>query len=224
MTIYFDLDDTLFDEREFCRSAYAEVASALQNAHGSVFSYIVPQMYALLLRRENPFSWLEGELQRLGIWREEYIGELVELYRSHAPASLTLPEGSRRVLDALKKRGVRLGIISDGRSVTQRNKIKALGLESYFAPEDILISEECGYDKREEGMFRKAMQLHPGETMVYVGDNTSKDFRQPNLLGWITFCLRHIRPMVHPQDFTAEWPDSPRQIITSLPELLLYRI
>lgn len=221
MIIYFDLDDTLFGESDFCRSAYAEVAFTLQQAHGRDFSYIVDKMYELLLRRENPFSWLEEELRVLGLWREGVIGELVEIYRTHAPAVLPLPEGSRRLLDALKKRGVRMGIISDGRSLTQRNKMKALGIESYFAPEDIFISEECGADKRSDVMFRKAMEQHPDEAMIYVGDNTAKDFRQPNLLGWTTFCLRHMRPMVHPQDFNSSWPDAPARILSHLPELLL---
>lgn len=231
MTIYFDLDDTLFEEREFCRSAYTEIASFLSQTYDFVFSYIVPRMMEQLSRRDNPFDLLEAELKSRGLNREGLIKELVEMYRNHVPEKLPLFSDTKRTLDVLKKRGVRLGLITDGRSLTQRNKIKALGLPEYFAPEDILISEECAKelpadkeqkaDKTTDVMFRKAMEMHPDDRLIYVADNTAKDFRQPNLLGWTTFCLRHMRPMIHPQDFNTAPPDAPQYIITHLPELLL---
>ncbi|MBD5203840.1 MAG: HAD family hydrolase [Bacteroidales bacterium] len=223
MIIYFDLDDTLFDESAFCLSAYSEVAAHLSYEYGRDFSYLPWLMSDALRRRENPFDRVEAELRRLYPEKKSVdVRRLVEIYRNHCPESLPLPEASRRALDGLRRRGIILGLITDGRKLTQRNKLKALGLYQYFAPENILISEEAGGDKTSDVMFRKAMERHPGENMIYVGDNTSKDFRQPNLLGWTTFCLRHLRPMVHPQDFNTAAPDAPAYIITSLPELLLY--
>lgn len=221
--IFFDLDDTLFDEHTFCSSAYEEIAAYLSDRHGCDMTYIIAAMTDLLYRRENPFTWLDEELNRRGLNHEGYLKELISIYRNHAPEMLPGTRDMHHTLSLLKERGYNLGLITDGRSVTQRNKIRALGLEQYFDPEAILISEETGYDKTSPENFRKAMELDgDGEPMVYVGDNTAKDFRHPNLLGWHTFCLRHMRAGVHPQDFTLPYPVAPSYIISSLPELLLY--
>jgi putative hydrolase of the HAD superfamily len=45
-------------------------------------------------------------------------------------------------LKQLKANGYKLGLITDGRSISKRKKIKALNIEKYF--EYILISEEFG--------------------------------------------------------------------------------
>lgn len=220
--ICFDLDDTLFEEYDFCRSAYEEVASRLSDRYDYDFGYVAPLMYEAVVRRDNPFDLLDTELKAKGINDDSVIREMVEVYRAHAPEKLPLPEPSARTLRVLKNRGVKLGLITDGRSLTQRNKIKALGVEDYFEPSDILISEECGADKRSPDMFRRIMEAHPEEKIfIYVGDNTSKDFEQANALGWLTVCLRRHTPGVHPQDFTRPLPEAPRRIITQLPELLL---
>ena len=52
-----------------------------------------------------------------------------------------------RTLDTLKAEGVRIGLITDGRSVQQRNKIEALGLGRWIENADIVVSEEIGSEK-----------------------------------------------------------------------------
>ena len=70
--------------------------------------------------------------------------ELLQIYREHKPA-IALSEETVEVLEALKKESHVLGLITDGRSLTQRNKIKALGLDKYIESSLILISEETGF-------------------------------------------------------------------------------
>ena len=106
------------------------------------------------------------------------------MYRGHHP-NITLDSDTSSMLKYLKSYG-ETGLITDGRSITQRNKIKALGLEDYF--DKILISEEMGYSKPD---FRLFQQFHEynANTYFYIANDTSKDFLAPNQLGWKTICL-----------------------------------
>lgn len=61
-------------------------------------------------------------------------------YRTHIP-SIVLPEEVENMLSVLKKQGCVIGLITDGRKITQWNKIHSLGLERYIDKEDCIISE-----------------------------------------------------------------------------------
>lgn len=94
------------------------------------------------------------------------------------------------MLNDLRSNGDKIGVITDGRPEGQRNKIEALGLDSLV--DDIIITDELGgvqFRKPNDILFR-IMQNRwkmPFESMVYVGDNVSKDFQAPKQLGmkWI---------------------------------------
>lgn len=86
----------------------------------------------------------------------------------------------------LKCKGIKVGIITDGRPEGQRNKIKALGLEELV--DDIIITDELGgiqFRKPNDISFRIIQNRWrlPFEQIVYVGDNLNKDFQAPRQLG-----------------------------------------
>ena len=103
---------------------------------------------------------------------------------------IELYDGVRNLILNLKKKGIKVGIITDGRPEGQHNKIIALGLEDLVA--DIIITDELGgiqFRKPNDIAFR-IMQNRwrvPFEQLVYVGDNPNKDFQAPRQLGmrWI---------------------------------------
>ena len=72
--------------------------------------------------------------------------ELLSKYRKHVP-QISMNNATIEVLNGLKDSGVKIALITDGRSLTQRNKIRALGLDQYAEPENVIISEECGAEK-----------------------------------------------------------------------------
>ncbi len=78
----------------------------------------------------------------------------------------------------MRKRGVKLGIISDGYAVTQQNKIAALKASALF--DKIILTDTLGRDywkpdERAFFMMKEAFGLDFSQ-MVYVGDNPEKDF------------------------------------------------
>jgi len=120
----------------------------------------------------------------------------------------------------MKNNGSLLGLMTDGRSQTQRNKIKALKLEKYL--NHILISEEFGTQKPHVDNYLHFMQIHKfslKKKYYYIGDNTSKDFLTANNLGWMTICLLDNGSNIHKQDFSLDKKYLPRHTIKNLSEL-----
>ena len=129
---------------------------------------------------------------------------------------------TQAVLAAPGARGETLGLITDGRSNTQRAKIKALGLERFIEPRNILVSGETGFDKTHREPFDMIMMRNPAERRyVYVGDNSAKDFIWPNKLGWLTVQLDDADGVnIHPQSSDRPAAFLPQRHIGSLSQLL----
>jgi putative hydrolase of the HAD superfamily len=100
-------------------------------------------------------------------------------------------------LKLLTDKGINAGLITDGRSITQRNKLKSLGLQNYFS--SVIISEEFGSEKPCEQNFLHFEKLFPSNRFFYFGDNTKKDFIAPLKLGWKCVCMENRGENIHNQ-------------------------
>ncbi|MDI9430781.1 MAG: HAD family hydrolase [Sedimentisphaerales bacterium] len=186
-TVVFDLDDTLYDEIDYCRSGFAAVARFLAKVIPTPCS---DDVFARLWRHftaGNRTTTFNATLDELGVPGDEaLIAQLVEVYRNHRP-DLTLPEDSRRVLERLG-RSHRLALLTDGFLPAQRLKVQALGIEACFSA--IVYTEELGrsaWKPSPLGFERLIRMLETApDCMAYIGDNESKDFIAPNHLGMLT--------------------------------------
>lgn len=219
--VVFDLDDTLFRERDFCRAGFRHIAKRVHELTGRDTSSLLAAMEQALLRRTSHFNPLEKWLQEAGIYDRALIDDLIADYRRGGHAPLQPAAGARELLDRLRSRGVRLGIITDGRSITQRGKIRDLGLQDYFRPADISISEETGADKLSADPFRAFVRRYPEASgFTYVGDNPVKDFLHPNRLGWNTVMVRRNEDSVQPDPGPLPRENMAALTVASLHELL----
>lgn len=210
--VCFDLDDTLYKEVDYLKSAYMEIAAyAVSHCEDSVVSHSLlangayNEMYAAYKRGENAFERLNEYLKK-----DICLGEYLKIYREHRP-NIKLSEGVVSTLDVLKDKGDIIGIITDGRSVQQRNKIDALGIYKWIFDENIVISEEFGSEKPNISNYQYFMNKYPKcRDFAYVGDNPIKDFIAPNSLGWATFCLEDDGRNIHSQSMKqlnpSYWP------------------
>ena len=220
--VCFDLDDTLSKEIEYLKSAYKEIAyNAADQCKGcSDTVYILAakayeEMYSAYQKGENAFERLNA-FMRIKVPVKVYL----DIYRSHNP-QLELSDETTSTLTTLKDAGYILGLITDGRSLQQRNKIKAYGLSTYIADENIVISEEFGSEKPTLANYEFFMKRYPSSTeFVYVGDNVKKDFLAPNNLGWNTICLLDDGRNIHKQNFEMPELYQPKVKISSLKEIL----
>lgn len=186
--IVFDLDDTLYSELDFVKSGFKAVDSFLKDS----FSFEAFDILWNIFQKNGSgavFNVLYdnyGEERFIGYKNEEFVSRCVDIYREHKPA-LQLPEDSKHALETLSSK-FKLGLLTDGYAVTQRNKVKALKIESFFD----LIVYSADYDtaKPDETLYQFFMEKFPDESSYcYVADNPKKDFITPNKLGWYTVRL-----------------------------------
>jgi putative hydrolase of the HAD superfamily len=192
-TVIFDLDDTLFDEIEFCRSGFRVAARHIAALSDNLTPDGVFDVIWKCFIRGDRGSTFDATLAELDLPNTPpLIHKLVELYRTHTP-TLVLPPESRQVLEELKDRYT-LALLTDGYLPTQRLKVQALGIEHYFKA--ILYTEELGREhwKPSPVGFQKLLERLDArpEQAVYVADNEVKDFIAPNRLGLLT--IQVLRP------------------------------
>lgn len=216
----FDLDDTLMSERDYVRSGFKLIESELRKEYGDEAEGLYEKLNSLLEERASYFDFLERWLGERNAPAGK-LKSLIDSYRSHIPEKLELRPGVEDVLETLSNRGVVIGIITDGRSVTQRAKMRALGIERFFDPRNILISEETGFDKTTPHNFRKFVSRYPeARRFIYVGDNERKDFIMPSLLGWSTLKAPYDSDNVHENFENPDKLSRPDVILTSFEEII----
>ncbi|WP_289047617.1 HAD family hydrolase [uncultured Psychrobacter sp.] len=205
--IVLDLDDTLYSEFEYLKSAYSYIAKKLSK--DSVYLYQL--MLTKYNNNENVFDFLSVtyDISKL---------QLINWYRYHTPDIQLYPD----VLTFLNMYLVNseIALVTDGRSKTQRNKIKALGIEKFF--KNIVISEELGFEKPNIANFEAAITNIEGESFFYIGDNINKDFITPNKMGWMTICLKDKGCNVHKQKFDIPDEYQPEYVFESWLEILSF--
>lgn len=207
--IVFDLDDTLTYEIDYLKSGFQEIASQICSEKEKA-AKLYEQMLAVYQEGGNAFAYVCGHYPTLS--REE----LLEVYRYHFP-SITLIEGGQEVLDWCKQHCYKVGLITDGRERTQRNKLKALGIEAFF--DKIVISESFGSTKPDVRNYQ-AFTTEGISDYYYIADNPAKDFIAPNALKWTSICLLDQGKNIHPQDFQAASVQLPTYRIKKLKELI----
>jgi putative hydrolase of the HAD superfamily len=186
-TVVFDLDDTLYDEIEYCRSGFAAVAEFLA---GPAEAPSAERIFAALwgqFTAGNHTKTFNAALDELGLsYDDKLVRDLVDVYRTHAPR-IALPRDSRDVLCELSKEYT-LALLTDGFLPAQQLKVRALAIEEYF--KCIVYTEQLGREcwKPSPAGFERIMQTLKAkpENMVYVADNERKDFVAPNKLGFVT--------------------------------------
>jgi len=176
--VIFDLDDTLYSEKEYVKSGFKKVAETI----GENVSEIEKQLWQAFENNENA---IDSVLKANDIYSDELKNKCVVEYRYHVP-DIHFYEDVVDTLIALKENGTKIGIITDGRPEGQRAKIKSLGLEKMV--DEIIVTDELGgvrFRKPDDISFRimqKRLNVKFSE-MVYVGDNLNKDFIAPMQLG-----------------------------------------
>jgi putative hydrolase of the HAD superfamily len=214
--VVFDLDDTLYLERDFVHSGFAAVGEWLA-AHYGVSDFAAHAWDLFLAgRRGDVFNRV---LPGLGLEPQpDLIQHLIGVYREHRPR-IQLEPAAGALLAALDGR-CRLAVLTDGHHDTQRRKVAALGLETRCRP--IVCTDQWGrahWKPSARGFLHIQQVLEaPPERCIYIGDNPAKDFRAPKTLGWRTLRLRH--PLgEHARAAAASPRDEADATVTSLADV-----
>ena len=208
--VVFDLDDTLFPEHQFVMSGFHAVGQHVKVWFG-VDGFF--EQAECLFSAGNRGTIFNRALEQLGIDpKPSVITTLLSVYREHRP-QIELYEDARWAM-AFFGQSWKTGIITDGFLVTQRNKVRALGIESRFGI--VLYTDEYGREgwKPSPISYQKVMEALScsGPECVYIADNPVKDFVAARKLGWKTIQLRRkggeysnlVAQVGYEADFTVE--------------------
>ena len=174
--VVFDLDHTLFDRyatiREltpmFCQIFADKISKDLDTE----------SVANLLIESDSKFiyhGWkrIFDELCEKGLFSlplptyERYRDCLLLLFQCYAVAF----PFTHTVLSEIKSKGIKLGLITNGKGYIQRRKLELLGIEGYF--DHIIVCGEFGVQKPDRAPFyhmAKVLDI-PAEKLLFVGDN-----------------------------------------------------
>lgn len=183
--VIFDLDDTLYGEKEYVRSGYDKIAKLFPQIKDSEV-----KLWKLFVERKDV---IDEFLKEEGLYTDQNKERCLHVYRFQRP-DIHLYPGVQEMLLQLKK-SFKIGLISDGRPEGQNAKIDALGIRDLF--DAIIITDELGgieFRKPNDIAFRiMADQFDVTfNEMCYVGDNVSKDFIAPEKLNMRSIWFRNI--------------------------------
>ena len=177
--VIFDLDDTLYSEKEYVRSGYRKIAEHFRKPE------LADQMWTVFERGGRAIDEVLTA-NKLEAHKEEAL----RIYRFQEPDIHLYPGVAEMI--ARIRRTKKVGIITDGRPEGQRAKLRALGIKV----DEIIVTDELGgveFRKPNVTAFRLMQErlAVPFVKMVYIGDNMKKDFIAPEHLGMQTIHFRN---------------------------------
>lgn len=185
--IVFDLDDTLFLERDYVRSGFDAVGDWVRGQRGlEGFAETAWHAFESGVRGQI----FDLALQRLGVEvTPAIVADLVNCYRQHTPV-IGLLDDARACLERLG--GHTLGVVTDGPVASQRAKARVLGVEHWAAVAVFTGELGEGLSKPHPRAFELVQEAtgQGGRRCVYLADNPAKDFAGPHVLGWATVRVR----------------------------------
>lgn len=212
----FDIDDTLYLERDYVRSGFDAVGRwAAQWIQIQDFGECCWNKFNAG-KRKSIFDEVLCDSGRKA--HSKIISTLVDIYRTHVPSIALAPDASE-ALDAIS-RIASIAVISDGPATSQSRKVEALGLRSFAAP--IILTElmGSGFCKPDPRTFELVSQCHPTSTYVYIADNPLKDFAAPKQLGWTTVRVRRQGGLHYAIEHSGITPDREMDDCSGLADLL----
>jgi HAD superfamily hydrolase (TIGR01662 family) len=194
-TMFFDLDDTLFDH-QYSRRCGIMALKAMHQALSAADIRDMEKFHEQLIWA-NFTKVLDGEISvydamterirtlcaRFGITLAHAdVPETVRRYDAAYQNNRRAVPGSRELL-ALLKEEAQVGIITNGFCDLQEEKIAVCGISPLI--DILIISEEAGYKKPDRRIFETALaraEADPAESL-YVGDSWNVDILPASACG-----------------------------------------
>lgn len=176
--VFFDIDDTLYDTSGFAKLARKAALKAMIDA-----GLPLSQQEAYLLLREIIKEKGSNYDKHFNILTKRVMGEenplLIALgmitYHNVKFALLRLFPDTMSTLIYLKKSNYQMGVISNGLTIKQWEKLIRLGLYHFF--DEVVTSQEAKSEKPDRKIFQLALERMgcQAEESIMVGNKFSED-------------------------------------------------
>jgi putative hydrolase of the HAD superfamily len=176
--VFFDIDDTLLDTSNFAELArHAAINTMVENG--------------LPLKKNEDYDLLKEIIYQKGSNYDKHFNLLTKsvfgkennflialgmiTYHNVKFALLRPFPKTTDILIYLKSKGYKLGVISNGLTIKQWEKLIRLNLHHFF--DEIITSEEVGFEKPDKHIFEEALDKMncKAEKSIMVGDKYEVD-------------------------------------------------
>jgi 2-haloalkanoic acid dehalogenase type II len=228
--IFFDLDDTLIDYSEAeqaaldagCRVAARHypairpvmLATAIYDVYQSRYAYGLPGFtdLATLTVVELRRRLTSEALEHLGIHDADLVETLLQVYAEAERETLRPFPEVRETLARLRPYFY-LGVITNGPSAMQREKLAAMALEGAF--DAIIVDTEFGHSKPDPRIFHHAAHQagRAADELLFVGNSLEYDVAGARAAGWTSVWLTGTAERPRPEALRPDF------VIRAIPEV-----
>ena len=205
--LLLDLDDTIVSFSVGPRNFWLEAFQAHQARCGrlSAASFLEAIERTARWYWSDPERAHQGRVELVRARREIVALALPELHRDDPELTCTVADhltrekeravapfpGAVEALKALRGRGVRLGLVTNGSGGLQRAKLERFDLEPFF--DVVVIEGEAGFGKPDPRIFRLALERLSvtAEQAWMVGDNLYADIEGAKQVGMRAVWIDH---------------------------------
>jgi putative hydrolase of the HAD superfamily len=228
--LLFDLDDTLIDYSASGSRCWQE----LFLEYAPRFGVTVEQLSNAHLQTSN-WYWSDAErhrtgrlelraarrqvlrltLEKLGLDTPALGDEMADAFTMRREEMFVPFPGAIETLQEFQRRGLYMGLITNGNGEFQRTKIRRFDLARYF--EAIIIEGEFGTGKPDRRVFVSALEqlgALPAQAWM-VGDDLERDLQPAKELGLGTVWVDIVNSGLPPDS-----PITPMRIVRSVAELM----
>jgi HAD superfamily hydrolase (TIGR01549 family) len=200
--VFFDLDDTLYDQLTPFKMALDHCRIDLANAKvEELFKkvrYFSDVLWKVHIRGEISLELLRIERIRCAFndfglsLSNQQAREVQERYEFEQQQINPFPEVFS-IINDLQTRKLIVGVLTNGPVQHQMNKIKALQIDQIIPPERIFISDGIGIAKPDKRVFeyvQRQVNIEPNKC-CYIGDTWENDVVPPIEAGWTSIWFNH---------------------------------
>lgn len=195
--VLFDLDDTLCDHDLSMNTRLRHAFTiACEGIDAAPIDALIAAAFDVSFAGPEHFADIMAEAGIEESWRVEYASRE---FMNDRFRGLELFEEAVEVVNTVR-RNAHVGMITNGPTIIQRDKIARLEIADLFP--FILISEEVGFWKPDPAIFLRALELAGAEAAetVYIGDSPTSDVAGARAAG-ITPIWMNRRGI--------DWPEGP---------------
>jgi len=191
--VVFDLDDTLYDAKGCYDKGQEKLVQFALDQYGEERDFFLSGFWQARLKVKdrlgevaschNRLLYIQAYQELRGRKSLQDVITMYDLYWETALLHMTVFPYVYPLLEELKKRNVKIGILTDLTSHIQHRKITALGLETFV--DALVTSEEAGCEKPSPEIFKLMLgklSVRAEETLM-IGDSEAKDIQGAENVG-----------------------------------------
>jgi HAD superfamily hydrolase (TIGR01509 family) len=233
--VFFDLDDTLIANDTISGALWSKII----DNYCEINSLVQTDILKKAIEVKNKWYWSDMKRNREGrknfrearrviirmVFEElnlppEDAVEIADKYYLAKMENADLLPGAAGILELFVEKGIKLVLITNGESFTQRFKINRLKLGQYF--KNIFIEGELGFGKPDVKVFKMAMEAvgTDKEKIIMVGDKLEWDIRGAAEAGIASVWCDYNKEGL--PSGCADKPDHVINDISELPRIVLH--